>query len=243
MYKTETNPLTKAMVPLDHQIHGQLDDPVPSQMSLCWIIVGGRGQGKTSLVLNWLKTMKRKYDTIHLVSKTYKADMHSKKALKSLVEELEDDDHVHTEITDALATEMITEIQEYNESFDRKKHKREPAHLVILDDQLSSLPRGRLNSSILDLCVNGRHLRTTLVILVQKYYSIPTTIRANSQLITMFPTQSKREFKALEDDLNVDPTLLVSLYEFATSEERSFLHINLFGSRPVFYKKFDRIIL
>ncbi len=59
----------------------------------------------------------------------------------------------------------------------------------------------------------------------------------------MFPTQNKREFSALEDDLNVDPVLLKSLYEFATAEDRSFLHINLFGSRPVFYKKFDRVIL
>jgi hypothetical protein len=33
------------------------------------------------------------------------------------------------------------------------------------------------------------------------------------------------------------------LYEFATAEPNSFLHISFFGGQPKFHKKFDQIIM
>jgi hypothetical protein len=88
-------------------------------------------------------------------------------------------------------------------------------------------------------------MKLSLVVLTQAYRSIPTIWRANAQLVSFYPTASKKEYSALEEDLAVDADRLKRVYTYATQDapaHRSFLHINLFdAAHPIFYKKFDRI--
>ena len=226
---------------MDQQIY-DTDSPLP-RVSHTWLIVGSRGAGKSTLALQALThQFKGFYDNIWLISKTYKNDVLSKKQLRSLVEELEEEGKVHQTIDEDLANDMIEYMEDFNQNFDRKKHKREPRSLILLDDQLSSLPRNMLKSRINDLIVNGRHLRVSGWVLVHKYVSVPLLWRSNAQLISLYGGLNRKENKALEEDLAVEPELLKRLLEFATMG-RSFLHINLFDNPPKFYKKFDRIIL
>lgn len=239
---SEPHPLTKALRQQDSQIHGDLSEPVP-KLPLTWLIVAPRGGGKTSMLLSWLDTLRGYYDTITLFSKTARNDAESKKQLKSLVEELDEDGKFYTTLTEDNAVEVLERIQEFNNAWNKKKERREPRHLVILDDQLSSLPKGRFKSPINDMVVNQRHAKLSLAVLTQAYRSIPTIWRANAQLISFYPTASKKEYAALEEDLAVDADRLKRVYNYATDEPRSFLHINLFdAAHPIFYKKFDRIV-
>ena len=249
-FSVEKNPLSSKVAAIDNQISPHLiEQPLPN-LPKCWLIIGGRGSGQPTLALSALKhhfsEPKPYFDNIFLVSKTYKNDMITKEILRELVEDLQDDPQgsLYETLTDDVATEIISKISAFNEGFDRKEHKRTPRNLVILDDQLSQLKR-TMTSPANDLIVNGRHLQVTVWCLTQKYYSIPPLWRANAQLISMFATQNKREFKALEDDLNIERKLLERLYKFATEsdEGRGFLHINLFKNPPIMYRKFDRIII
>jgi hypothetical protein len=243
--RSEPNPLTRALKQQDSQIHGDMSQPVPKQLPLTWLIVAPRGGGKTSMLLSWLETVKGHFDTITLFSKTARNDAESKQVLRSLVDELDAEERFYTTLTEENAVETIERIQAYNDEWkqSKKKKKRQPMHLCIADDQLSSMPKGRYKSPINDLVVNQRHLKTTLVVLVQSFKSLPTIWRANAQLVSVWRTASKKEYQALEEDLAVDPERLRRVYEYATDEPRSFLHINLFdAAHPVFYKRFDRII-
>jgi hypothetical protein len=62
-------------------------------------------------------------------------------------------------------------------------------------------------------------------------------------MLSFFRTNNKLEFKTLEDDVNVDEKELKRIYDFATDEPNSFLHISFFASKTTFYRKFDKIIL
>ena len=256
MFTTVPHPLTAALKQHDSQISGDLTEPVPCGVPWTWLIIGGRGTGKTSLLLSWLQTMRSHYDTITLFSKTARNDSETKRPLKSLIQELESDGRFYATLTEPDAVETMDRIQEFNAAFDarratgdKKKRKRQPRHLVILDDQLANLPKGRFKSPINDLVVNQRHMKISLVVLTQAYRSIPTIWRANAQLISFFPTASAKEYAALEEDLSLEADRLRRVYDYccanATSEQgngRPFLHINLFdAARPVFYKRFDRI--
>ena len=247
MFTTVPHPLTTALKQHDSQISGDLTEPIPRDVPWTWLIIGGRGTGKTSLLLSWLQTMRSHYDTITLFSKTARNDAETKKPLKSLIQELETDGRFYTTLTEPDAVETMERVQEFNTAFDKKKRKRQPRHLVILDDQLANLPKGRFKSPINDLVVNQRHMKISLIVLTQAYRSIPTIWRANAQLVSFFPTASAKEYAALEDDLSLGADRLRRVYDYccanATSEQgRLFLHINLFdAARPVFYKRFDRI--
>ena len=56
-------------------------------------------------------------------------------------------------------------------------------------------------------------------------------------------SNNKQEFDSIKDNLNVDDKLFEKVYDFATSEPNSFLHVSFSGNKPIFFKKFDRIIL
>ena len=62
-------------------------------------------------------------------------------------------------------------------------------------------------------------------------------------MLSFFRSNNKLEFKTLEDDVNVDEKELKILYDFATDKPNSFLHISFFSGKPIFFNRFDKIIL
>ncbi len=242
--RTEPHNLTKAIKALDTQLGSDIAEPVP-MTSHVWLVVGGRGSGKTTTALNVLNTRRGEYDTIWLVSKTGRADGHSKKLLGELIEELEEDGQFHTTLDEETAQTIIERIQAFNAAYDGKR-KGGPRHLVCLDDQLSNLRQGQ-RSVVNDLVVNSRHLRMSLWVLTQQLRSVPPLWRANAQLISIWPTASSKEHRALFEELdNIPEAQLRQYLSFAHKADgkgKPFLHINVFdAANPLLFKRFDRIV-
>ena len=122
------------------------------------------------------------------------------------------------------------------------KPRGKPTNLLILDDCLSALPMSQQKSRINDLFVNGRHMKLSTWISTQKYNKLNTVCRSNADLISWYPTDNAKEFQTLADDWSIDPVRLRTLYDFATNEPNSFLHISFVPRRPTFFKRFDRIV-
>lgn len=242
--KTEPHSLTKAIRALDTQLGSDIGEPVP-MTSHVWLIVGGRGSGKTTTALNVLDTRRGEYDLIFLVSKTAKSDSKSKKMLAELLEELDEDNQFATTLDEETATDIIERIQQFNAAYDGKR-KGGPRHLVVLDDQLSNIRQGQ-RSVVNDLVVNSRHLRMSLWVLTQQLRSVPPLWRANAQLISIWPTASTKEHKALFEELdNIPEAQLKQYLSFAHQADgkgKPFLHINVFdAANPRLFKRFDLIV-
>jgi hypothetical protein len=160
-----------------------------------------------------------------------------------LVDELDKDGHFFTECNDESYNEILDMIKKSNnELLDKKKEYR---NLLILDDCLASMPRnGEKNNKLNEMIIACRHLHTNVILLVQKYNTIPTLIRNNTDYISFFPSHSRQEIQTLINDWSIDEKLFKQLLDFATSEKYSFLHINLLhDNKPLFFKKFDRILI
>lgn len=246
MLKTIINKLTEKIKPLDNQLNRDLDDPIPKTKAIIYIISGSKGRGKTSLLLNILKTkqkdggLKGYFDNIFMFSPTAKTDLKTKK----LVEELEKDDKFYNEFNDANNNEVIEKIKTFNEEFknDEENKGEEPRNLIIYDDCMADLPKsfektGGLNK----LIIQARHNNTWCIFLVQRYIGVNRVIRSQADLISFFKTDNNRELQALTDDVNYDKDVIKYLYDFATENPNDFLHINLLSR--TFYKKFDKIII
>jgi len=247
MLHTITNKLTEKIKPLDNQLNrDDLDEPIPKTKALIWIISASKGRGKTTLLLNVLKTkqkdggLKKYFDNIYMFSPTAKTDSKTKK----LVEELERDDKFYNEFNDANCTEVIENIKKSNEEFtnDEDNKGKEPRNCIIFDDTMVDLPKsfektGGLNK----LIIQARHNNTWCIFLVQRYLGVNRVIRSQADLISFFKTDNNKELQALIDDVNIDAHILKYLYEFATEKPNDFLHINLLSR--TFYKKFDKILM
>jgi hypothetical protein len=231
------NKISNDLKKLDNQVV-RSDDPLPKQ-DIVWIINAGKGMGKSTMILSVLKSKngyKRFFDNIYLVSPTASRDTKFNK----LIEELDKDNKFFSTCDDETIDEIMNKLREFNDNFEED---RQPHNLVIFDDCLSSLPKSTQRSAFNLLITTSRHLKTSVWILTQKYNKVNPLIRANMDLLSFFRTNNRLEFKTLEDDVNIDEKELKLLYDFATDKDNSFLHISFFGGKPIFFNRFDKIIL
>lgn len=117
-----------------------------------------------------------------------------------------------------------------------------PRHLLVLDDVVNLLPKSTQTSKINDLYCNHRHKKLSIITVSQVYNKMNPIIRRGSNMLSVFHTDNKKEYEAIENDLSVDNDMFKSIYDFATDKMNSFLHIQLCGARPLYFKKFDRIV-
>ena len=149
----------------------------------------------------------------------------------------------YTECNDDTIGEIIEKIEEYNEEWKDDKKKGKPNSLVLVDDCVDAFSKkksNKLNKLVLTL----RHLKTSVFVMSQKFVSIPLLIRTQARCISFFPTLNRKEEQALINEINIDEDLFQRLIQFAGSGPgHPFLHIKIGSGKPIFFKKFDRIIL
>lgn len=118
-----------------------------------------------------------------------------------------------------------------------------PRHLLILDDCINLLPKSTQTSKINDLYCNQRHKKLCVITVSQVYNKLNPIIRRNADMLSVFHTDNKKEYEAIENDLSVDTNEFKQLYDYATNKMNSFLHVQLCGARPLYFKKFNPICL
>jgi hypothetical protein len=242
-FTLKANKLTSQIVPVDNQVR-QNDSPVGKDNNIVYLFIGAKGSGKTTLMINLLKSkdaFKGWFDNIFIVSPTAGKD----KKLDNLIEELSEDDKYYKECSDENIEEIMSKLRAYNEEFDYEEEKRQPHNLVILDDCAHALAKSTARSPLNELITTCRHLKASVWIMSQQFHKINPLIRANADIMSIFKTNNKKEYKAFEDDFNIDPDTFKKVYDFAvnTGGNNSFLHIKFSGGQPKFYRKFDEIIL
>jgi len=124
-----------------------------------------------------------------------------------------------------------------------KVHTRKPHSCIIFDDCLNELAKSTQKSIQGKLWTRNRHYYTNVVITSQRYLKLNPTIRNNLDTISFWKTANQKEYETLEEDLNVDPKVLKRVYDFATKEPYSFLHITFNAGQPKFFHRFDPMVL
>ena len=239
-FKTETNALTTKMSALDHQVDTGKNAPFPKSNFL-YLIVGSVGSGKTTVALRLLKIPKedggfrKAFHRIYVVSPTAKYD----DKWDRLINEVDEDGNYYQECTDESIGDIIDKIEVFNE----ENKKKNPSSLVIIDDCVDSFTN-RKKSKLDKLILTLRHLKTTVFLMSQKLNSIPTLIRAQARCITFFPTINRREEQTFYNEINIDEDLFKKIMEFcSTGDDHPFLHVKLGEGRPIFFRKYNRILL
>jgi hypothetical protein len=238
MFQIIKHPITDKIKPLDKQIEeNDVDSALPKlSNNFMWIISGGAGSGKSNLLLNLLNISHKQgglgkyYDKIYFISPTGSLDP----KFDELLEELEPDQKFD-ELNDYNIDCIIKDIRS-QEDF-KKQH-----YLLIMDDCLNELPSAISKSRIHQFIISRRHLHCSVIVLTQSYIRVPNLWRRNCNLISFFASNNRKEVQSLIEDINDDPDKMMNLLKFATQEPHSFLTIKMGVLKPIFYKKFDRIV-
>ena len=120
--------------------------------------------------------------------------------------------------------------------------------LFIFDDMISE---GIMNShkmgTLESIAVRGRHANVSIVIITQQYMALSPAVRNNSTNSIFFRIRNGDELDkiARENRESLSPDQFMELYNFATRDPYSFLHVNNQESDPSkrFFKNWDTSLL
>jgi hypothetical protein len=229
--------LTKALCALDNKKDNS-NTPLPL-MPCNYGIFGRKGCGKSSLLLCLLMKKEspwfKHFNRIFFVSPTAKND----KKVSDLIEDIGDD--YYDDLTPEVLKDIVAKIDAYKEDWEKKKKKGDPAFCIVYDDVIHVL-KSKQNKMVNLLCTQNRHRNISNIYLLQKFNTyMPPLIRSNLDLISFFHTDNKKELDSFVEEMAMDDKKLRMLYEHATGEQYSFLHINMYKTPIQYYRKFNEI--
>jgi GTPase SAR1 family protein len=213
-----------------------IKEPFPNQ-SFFWVICGRAGSGKTSLLINALsakndnRIYRKVFDKITLVM-----PKNSRRSIKNNpLDDLPADQQF-----EKFGTDVMTKIKEIREEFDEldKKKKRPRNQLLILDDVTAYLKDDP--SSLIELATNRRHLKLSIILLVQFIRAIPRPVRFQVTTITFFKPSNELDAKIIEEEyLNLPKTVFKDLTRFVWTNAHDYLMLDKQNEK--IYKNLQKI--
>jgi GTPase SAR1 family protein len=185
----------------------------------CWLLIGRKGSGKTTLVLKLLRGPLRKiFNEIWIVSPT----AHLQPAFSEL----------HPEGIKLFKSELTPKV--LKKIIKHRNAKPEVHVLVVLDDCGKISP----SQELCQIFYLSRHINTAVICLCQKITSCPTEVRSQCDFFVSFSNTAKREKEALFREIGQgDFKEFVSEFEQATNSVPYGTYVcSMQNGRPFYFK-------
>ena len=229
----------------DEIIANHIRDPFPKK-SFFMVLCGKPGSGKTSLLLNLMNERNQNrvyYQSFHKV--LYCCPENSRKSIKNNPFE----DLPENQKFESFSPEILQKIKEIRNEFsqnekEKKKKKlkyRNENQLLIIDDCTAELKDKKNLKSFIEMTTNRRHLRLSIILLVQFLRSIPKPIRFQVTDVILFKTSNRHDSKIIQEEyVNMNNEKFLELTNFCWQNEHDFIFIN--KNNEHYYKNLQKII-
>lgn len=245
----------------DECLGNHIKEPFPNY-SFFWMIVGKPGSGKTSLLINSLtckgenRIYHKVFDKITLVmppnsEKSIQnnpfADMKPDQKFANWGQDVVDrivsirksfDEEIEPVNNDSgILTDYINKLKEEEKST-KKKKGRQKRQLLIIDDVTAYLKDDP--SLLIELGTNRRHLKLSIVLMVQFLRSVPLPVRSQVTHLTLFKPANEKETELLKDEyVNMKKNLFDDLTRWVWETKHDYLMIDKDNS--LYYKNLQKI--
>lgn len=193
------------------------------------LLIGRPASGKTSLLYSFFKSPKifrKVFHNIYLFQPS-----HSRASMKDNIFEKIPQEQCYEE----LNYENLHGVMETIKSEDKKYN-----NCIIFDDMTAYLKNGDVKQLLKELIFNRRHLRTTVIFLVQTWYSIERDIRKLFSNIFCFRV-SKQELSTIMDEVVESKAKYMNdIAKIVFDEPYKYLFINVNTQR--LFDGFDELI-
>jgi len=194
-------------------------------------VIGKPGSGKTSLIMSWLtskKVFKKMFHHVLVVMPSSSIHSMKKNPFKN---------HDEDKMFEELNLDTISTIYDKLEESSNEKHST----LLILDDIGASLKNNSIKNTLRKIIYNRRHLKVSIIVLLQSYLSLEKEIRKLFNNVIMFKP-SKVEFENLFDELfETNKDMALDIMNIAYEKPHDYLVLNVDSQK--LYKQYDEIII
>jgi thymidine kinase len=195
------------------------------------VILGKMGQGKTSLITNFVKTIfKKAFEHIIVFSPTG--------SRRSIENDIYGKHLPDADLYDALTEDNLDEVIEKLE----ESAENEENTLLIIDDFQAALKDPDVLARLQKIVTRMRHMRVTIFILQQNFQKMAKFLRELVTNVITFNVGKSQLDKLFEETVQLDKNKFQSLIDLAFQEKNDWIAINVNGNRNI-YRMFDKIVL
>jgi GTPase SAR1 family protein len=194
-------------------------------------VIGKPGSGKTSLIMSWLtskKVFRKMFHHVLVVMPTSSINSMKKSPFK---------DHPDDKMYNELNFDTLSTIKQRLEESSEKKQNT----LLIMDDIGASLKNNSIKNLMREIIYNRRHLKVSIIVLLQSYLSLEKEIRKLFNNVIMFKP-SKVEFENLFEELfETNKDVALDIMNIAYEKPHDYIVLNVDSQK--IYKGYDEIIV
>lgn len=206
-----------------------------NKISTSSIIIGKPGQGKTTFVQSLFSTkraLRGKYSKIILFCPPRSRNS----MLDGALNQLEDE-----RIYDELSYENLYEVMEMCKMENDNELKTKYKYMIIFDDMGAYLKNKSTLKLFNELMMNRRHLRISVIFLVQTFYSVSREMRRLFTNFFIFKV-NKRALTEIFDEIleEQNKELINDVAKLVYDKPHTFLYINSDNGRM--FKNWDEIV-
>jgi hypothetical protein len=198
-------------------------NPLLPQPAFLLLMAAPRFSGKTNLMIKTLiddEMYCKKFDEIYIWSKSYKND---DKWRAINFEQDYEDEHVFEDFKERQVSEIFEELKE--------RSKAKNLHtLMIFDDMMCEGIMNVHKTQTLDkIASTGRHFDISVIIIFQKFKKFTPIIRDNATNVVVFEQKNSKSIEQIAEEYRGALSVkdFMKVYNFATGDPFSFMHINL----------------
>lgn len=215
-----------------------IESPHPNLLRLPFSLleIAPKGSGKSVLLQNLLFIYYKFFDNIFIFSPTIFLDDKWGRTIEKLKIPVT---NLFTSYKESELTMLMEKIKEFNKG---KRNKEKVRTLIIFDDIIEQLPKGKKLSAMNKLFMNHRHYLISHIVVSQSFKKVDNVGRMNTTGMILFRTDNKGERKKIVEELagNYSYAEFEKMYVDATKEKFSFMFIN-YDNKKIF-RKFEEQI-
>jgi DNA replication protein DnaC len=195
------------------------------------VILGKMGQGKSSLITNFVKTIfKKAFEHIIVFIPAG--------SRRSIENDIYGKNLPDADLYDTLTADNLDEVIEKLED----NAENDENTLLIIDDFQAALKDPDVLARLQKIVTRMRHMRTTIFILQQNFQKMAKFLRELLTNVITFNVGKSQLDKLFEETVQLDKNKFQSLIDLAFKEKNDWIAINVNGNRNV-YRMFDRVVL
>lgn len=195
------------------------------------IIVGKMGQGKTSLITNFVKTIFKKcFNKIYVFI--------PQNSRKSIENDIYGRYLPESQLYDNLNVEDLNKVyEELQESSNEEEFS-----LLIIDDFQTQLKDPEILDILKKIITKMRHLRVSIWLLQQNYQALDKSMRELVSNLILYNVGKSQLTKIFEEVITIDKKIYNNLIEFCFKDKHDWICININGDKNI-YRMFDKLLI
>jgi len=193
------------------------------------VFIGRQGSGKTSLMVNFVKSLYKKcfHEIIVFMPNTSR---------KSLSNNIFDKNLDENQIYEELNQQNISLVYEKLKDNSQNGYRT----LIIYDDVQKALKDNSVLLSLKNIIANQRHLKVVNFILIQNYFSMEKSLRELINNIILFKLNKSQTEKIFNEVVETAKDKFTKIRNLVFNEPYQWMFINCSSQR--IFKGFDEII-